>query len=510
MSTSGVDLHGRDRVKYKWSISRMRPFAGAPKSWFDIHRRPNHELSTISRLNFLPFMETRTMLTIWGRENCGYCDGVSRRGFLRIGALGVGAATLSLADVLRADSLAGAGRAKSHKAVINIFLGGGPPHQDMWDVKVDAPAEIRGEFRPIRTAVPDIEICEVFPRIAQVMDRCAIIRSIVGATGQHDAWQCMTGWPERELKFLGGRPSVGAAANKVLGAVDPSVPPFVGLAEKTQHVPWSDAGSPGFLGAAYGCFKPDGPGLADMRLNGVSIERLDDRKGLLASFDRLRRECDASGLLDGADRFTQQAFNVLTSSKLLHALDLSHEDSRVRERYGDGKPYQFQYDGSPTVNEQLLLARRLVEAGVRCVTLTYGRWDSHGKNFDLVRDHGSKLDQCLSALIEDLGARGLLDDVTVIAWGEFGRTPKINNGAGRDHWPNVSCAILAGGGMKTGQVIGATNRLGEYAERRPVHFQEVIATLYHNLGIDPASKPLVDQAGRPQRLVEAQAIAELI
>src|SRR5262249_13691621 len=155
---------------------------------------------------------------------------------------------------------------------------------------------------------------------------------------------------------------------------------------------------------------------------------------------------------------------------LLDALDLSRESPQVRDRYGDGKPYQYQYDGAPTVNDHLLLARRLVEAGVPCGTPSYGRWDSHGQNFALGRAHGSKLDQGLSALIEDLENRGMLNDVTVIAWGEFGRTPRINKGAGRDHWPQVSCAILAGGGLRTGQAIGATNRLGEFAKERPVHF----------------------------------------
>lgn len=448
------------------------------------------------------------MLSILGRPTQGFCDRIPRRGFLRIGALGMGATTLSLADVLRAQSQSSS--SNSHKSVINIFLAGGPPHQDMWEVKSDAPVEIRGEFTPINTKVPGIQICEVFPRIAKIMDRCAVIRSVVGSAGGHDAWQCMCGWPKRELQFLGGRPSIGAVAVKVQGPVDPSVPAFVGLADKTQHAPWSDPGSPGFLGPAFGCFKPDGLGLANMELNGITLDRLDDRQSLLAGLDRMRRDVDTSGLMDGVDVFTQQAFNVLTSSKLLTALDLSKEDPRVRERYGDGKPYKYQYDGAPTVNEQLLLARRLVEAGVRCVTLSYGRWDSHGQNFDLVRDHGSKLDQCFSALIEDLDVRGMLDDVTVIAWGEFGRTPLVNKNAGRDHWPKVSCAIMAGGGMKTGQAIGATNSTGEFAEHRPVHFQEIVATLYNNLGIDPKSKPVADQAGRPQRLVQKNVIGELV
>jgi len=201
---------------------------------------------------------------------------------------------------------------------------------------------------------------------------------------------------------------------------------------------------------------------------------------------------------------------VLTSSRLADALDLSKEDPRVRERYGTGQPYNYQFDGAPTVNEHLLLARRLIEAGVRVVTLSYGRWDSHSKNFDLVRDHGGKLDQCLSALIEDLEQRGLLNDVTVIVWGEFGRTPRINKNAGRDHWPNVSCALLAGGGMRVGQVIGATNRLGEEAQERPVHFQEIFATLYRNLGIDTQKARLIDPAGRPQYLVEKPVISELV
>jgi len=446
------------------------------------------------------------MLTIYGRPN-RFCDGISRRGFLRIGGLGIGAGALTLADLNRLE--AAAGKTARQKAVINVFLGGGPPHQDMFDLKLDAPVEIRGEFSPIATKVPGIQICEVFPQLAAIMDRCVIIRSVVGATDRHDAFQCMTGWTVKDLTSLGGRPSLGSVVSKLQGPTEPSVPPFVGLAEPTKEIRWSDAGKPGFLGPAYSPFKPDGEGRQNMVLSGVSLEQLQDRRKLLSGIDKLRREVNA-GQMQAVDRFTAGAFDVLTSSRLADALDLSKEDPKVRERYGTGRPYNYQFDGAPTVNEHLLLARRLVEAGVRVVTLSYGRWDSHSRNFDLVRDHGAKLDQCLSALIEDLEQRGLLDDVTVIAWGEFGRTPRINKNAGRDHWPNVSCAVMAGGGMRGGQAIGATNRLGEEAIERPVHFQEIFATLYRNLGINVATTRLTDPAGRPQYLVEMQPIAELV
>ncbi|MBL8799153.1 MAG: DUF1501 domain-containing protein [Planctomycetia bacterium] len=447
------------------------------------------------------------MLNLFGNPT-RFCDGVSRRSFLKIGAFAFGSQYLGLDQLFRAEAQAGQ-RPSSHKAVINIFLGGGPPHQDMWDIKTEAPTEIRGEFKPIDTNVPGIQIGETFQRLAKMMDKCAVIRSVVGATGGHDAFQCTTGYESKNLAPIGGRPSLGSTIARVQGAVDPSVPPFVGLAKSTQHAPWSDSGRTGFLGPAFAPFKPDGPGMANMKLN-IPTDQLADRRQLRSSFDTLRRELDATGMMDGIDAATERALGVLTSSKLLEALDISREPEKVLARYGDGTPYQFQYDGAPTVNDQLLVARRLVEAGARCVTLSYGRWDSHGKNFDLVRDHGGKLDQCLSALIEDLDVRGMLDDVTVIAWGEFGRTPKINNGAGRDHWPQVSCAFLAGGGMKTGQAIGATNRLGEHAANRPVHFGEIFATLYHNLGINPETTTIMDPTGRPQHLVEHPVIRELI
>jgi hypothetical protein len=448
------------------------------------------------------------MLTIFGRPQ-RFCDGVSRRSFLKIGAFGFGAFSLNLADIFRAEARAGL-TSQSHKAVINVLLPGGPPHQDMWDIKTEAPKEIQGEFKPINTKVPGIQIGECFPKIAAMADKFVFIRSVVGARGGHDLIQCNSGWDPASLKPMGGRPSIGSVVSKLQGAVDPAVPPFVGLAARTQHMPWSDPGVVGFLGPTYAPFKPEGDGLGDMKMSGINREQLGDRKQLLTSFDKLRRDIDSSGNFRAMDAATERALNVLASSRLLDALDLSKESSKVRERYGDGKPYKYQFDGAPTVNDQLLMARRLVEAGVRCVTLSFGRWDSHGKNFDLVRDHGGKLDQCLSALIEDLDIRGMLNEVTVVAWGEFGRTPRINNGGGRDHWPQVSCALMAGGGMKTGQVIGATNRLGEYATARPTTFGEIVATIYYNLGLDPMTHMVNDPTGRPQHLTEQPPMKELV
>ena len=440
------------------------------------------------------------MLTLLGRQH-RMCDGVSRRSFLKIGGLAMGAAGgVGLPSLLRAESAAGV--RNSNKAVIHIFLAGGPPHQDMWDIKTDAPREIRGEFLPIATNVPGIQIGECFPKIAAMFDKFAAIRSIVDCDGAHDGYKCLSGWSRRDLQSLGGRPSIGSAVAKLMGTRDPGIPPHVALAEKTRHIEWSEPGSPGFLGTACKAFRPNGEGMEDLTLNGVTLDRLQDRRALLASLDTMKRSVDATGMMEGMDSFTQAAFGVLTSSKLAAALDISKEPESVRARYGDGKPYHYQYDGAPTCNEHLLIARRLVEAGVRSVSLSYGRWDSHGKNFDMVRDHGTKLDQCLSALVQDLDERGMLDDVTIVCWGEFGRTPRVNEGGGRDHWPRVSCCLLAGGGMPMGQMIGATNRLGEHATERPIPMQQVVAQIYYNLGINPMATTVTDLTGRPQFLVD--------
>lgn len=431
-----------------------------------------------------------------------FCDGVSRRSFLKIGGLTMGSFTLT--DLLRAEGALGSGR--SHKAVIMIFLSGGPPHQDMFDLKTDAPPEIRGEFQPIDTSVPGIQICEHLPLMAKMMHRLVPIRSLVGSIGHHAAFQCLTGWPV-DRQPAGGWPSFGSVVSKLQGPARPGTPPFVSLAPKMKTSGWGDPGQAGFVGQAHAPFTPNAEGRANMILNGVSLDKLSDRKTLMAQLDKLRREADASGAIGGLDEYQQQAFGLLTSSRLAEALDLDREDPRLRDRYGRGSPEPAGYgDAGPLMNDYLLAARRLVEAGVRVVSLAYGRWDWHGRphgtNFENARDHLPVLDQGVTALVEDLELRGMINDVSIIVWGEFGRTPRINKNGGRDHWPNVGCALLAGGGIRTGQVIGATNRLGEHATERPVHFQDIFATLYHNLGIDTETATLNDLHGRPRYLVD--------
>ena len=429
-----------------------------------------------------------------------FCDGMTRRSFLKIGGLAMGG--LSLPQLLQAEAVSGR---KSHKAVIMVFLSGGPPHQDMVDLKVDAPVEIRGEFQPIATNVPGIDICEHLPLLAQRMDRLAIIRSLVGSEGRHAAFQCMTGHSVNGQPS-GGWPSLGAAVSKLQGPLRSGTMPFVSLSPRMKNAPWGDPGQAGFAGQAHAPFSPNAE-QAQLGLSGISVEGLRGRRSLLNGIDRLKREVEQSGALDGFESQYQAAFGILTSNQLVEALDLEREDPRLRDRYGRGAIENAGYgDAGPLMNDYFLAARRLVEAGARVVTLAYGRWDWHGRphgtNFENARDHLPLFDQGLTALLDDLHERGLDEDVSVVVWGEFGRTPVINKNGGRDHWPQVGCAMLAGGGMKTGQVIGSTNRLGEFPKERPVHFQEVFATLYQNLGIDVSRTTIPDIGGRPQFLVD--------
>jgi hypothetical protein len=447
------------------------------------------------------------MLNFWGSP-VRFCSGVTRRQVLQVGSLGLGG--LTLPQLLRAEQAAGI--TQSRKSVIMIYMCGAPSHQDMYDLKMDAPAEIRGEFRPIETSVPGIEICEHLPGLARLMHHLVPLRSVVGSPdGDHDSYICYTGHHKRNPP-AGGWPSLGSVVSRVLGPKNRAVPPFLGLSPDTGHPPYGSPGHPGYLGIAHAAFRPSGPSQQDMVLGNLSADRLGDRRRLLESFDLIRRDVDHTGTMTGMDSLTEQAFNILTSSELAKALDLSSEPEEVRARYGKGDPKNFG-DGAPRNLEHFLMARRLVEAGARVVTLNFGRWDFHSDNFNgLKNTHLPQFDQGLSALIADLDERGLLDDVSVVAWGEFGRTPRINAEAGRDHWPQVGGGLLAGGGIRSGQVIGATDRLGAEVADRPVHFAEVFSTLYRNLGIDPHSITLNDLSGRPQYVVDHQypALPELM
>ncbi len=448
------------------------------------------------------------MLTIFGKAHArgGFCDGISRRDFLTIGGTVVGGA-LALPNLLAAEAQVGV--SLSHRAIINVFLPGGPPHIDMFDLKPDAPAEFRGEFRPIKTNVPGIEICEHFPQLAKMADRLVIIRSLVGSAGDHSAYQCMTG-RKKSAQTADYWPSMGAWVSKALGPVNRAIPPHLSLMYRTGERNWGDPGSGGFLGLAHAPFRlVGGQGKGKMAgdgmvLKNLTLEQLHDRVGLKNAFDGLNRTIDRGGVMEGLDAFAQQALGILTSSKLVDALDLSKENPKVVARYGVDDP-AFERDGAPRMVRNFCIARRLVEAGARVVSLNFTRWDWHGpdgKNFVQGRKDMPLLDRALAALLGDLHDRGLNRDVSVVVWGEFGRTPKINKDASRDHWPQLSCALLAGGGMRTGQVIGASNKRAEYAVKRPVTHQEIFATLYRNVGLDLGKVREFDPNGRPQYPVD--------
>ncbi len=447
------------------------------------------------------------MLTFADKKPFHQCDGVSRRTFLQIGGLAMGG--LSLPQLLKAE--AASGGQSSHKAVIMIYLTGGPPHQDMVDLKPHAPADIRGEFHPISTSLPGVQISELMPRLAKRMDKLATIRTVVGSDGRHSSFQCVTG-RHFSNQPQGGWPGFESIVSKLRGSAHHAVPAGINLFMKMAHGPYNHPGS-GFLGAGHQAFQPEGKALANMKLNEVTVDRLDERRDLLAGFDQFRRTIDRQRESTVLDPLTDQALNVLTSSRLADALDLEQEDPAIRSSYGadDTKVLPYSHLGYQAIMSKFLLARRLVQAGARCVTATFADFDWHGGNFSNGRRAIPLLDQGLSALIDDLYRHGLENDVTVIAWGEFGRTPKINKSAGRDHWNRNTFALLAGGGMPVGQVIGATNRYAEEPIDRPVHFQEIFATLYRNLGIDIGSTTITDLSGRPRYLVDAgyQPLPEL-
>lgn len=449
------------------------------------------------------------MFTLWGSPQ-RFCDRIDRRDFLRLGSLGIGG--LTLADVLRLR--AAAGTSKPAKSVILICLAGGPSHLDMYDLKPNAPVEIRGEFKPIRTNVSGFDICEHFPEQAKIADKLALVRTVqfIEPLG-HELEEVFTGFPKSAQ-----RPSFGAVISRFKGG-DSKLPSYVSLqyAEGT----WSYE-SPQYIGAAHRPLQVTGTtGVRNLSLaHGTTRARLDDRRGLLQAFDGFRRDLDMRDEIRTLDAFTARAFDIVTSAKARDAFDMSREPDKVRQRYG--KKDQKYIDAgnkaeSPWDGEKFLLARRLVEAGVPVVTMLAGGWDHHGALFDY---HGGSifqslrstlplLDQSIHALVTDLHERGLDKEVLVVVLGEFGRTPKLSKN-GRDHWPDASFALFAGGKLKMGQVVGETDSHGARPKRRGFGAQNVLATIYHALGID-MSITVPDFGGRPMYLLDdRQPIAELV
>lgn len=444
------------------------------------------------------------MFTVWGRQH-RLCQGSSRREFLRVGALGLGG--LSLAGLLRAEAAGPAVRRP--KSVIYIVLGGGPSHIDTWDPKPDAPVEYRGEFTTIPTKLAGVRLCALMPRQAEMLDRLALLRGVRSVENDHFLSEVYTGLP----RSAGKRPAFGSVVSRLANPQSP-LPPYVCTGEaSTEQFEFE---KPHYAGAAHGPFRPFGEALENLAPV-KSLRHLEDRQALLAGFNRLQRSLDRSDALEGVDRFQAKALEMIASPQVREAFDLSREPRAAIERYGRGK-YTHQADKNILYNwdaRPLVLARRLVEAGVRVVSLQIGSWDHHSGAsqhiFESYKHVLPVLDQSICALVSDLEERGLSDDVLVVVLGEFGRTPKVSYpGPGREHWADAGCVLMAGGGLRMGQVIGETDSRAERAREKSISFQNIMATLYHVLGIDP-SQALPDFNGRPQYLLDdPQPVAELV
>lgn len=448
------------------------------------------------------------MLTIYGERPGRFCDAISRRSFLQVGSLA--ALGLTLPGYLRLQAAGAAPR--TDKSVIMICLGGGPSHIDTYDMRPDSPVEYRGEFRPIPSKVPGMELCELMPRQAEIADRFAVVRSMQWTEPCHQYYEICTGFPTKAQ-----RPGWGAIVNRVYPGGTRKLPRFVdlggdGSSDRRQ------AEDPRYVGAPYRSFIPSGPGLEDLTLpRGITLERLGDRKSLLAGLDGIRRQVDDSGEFAAVDAFTRQGLDMVASGAVREAFDISSEPPNLVARYGD-KNARFRYLSVryPFEFESFIRARRLVEAGVPFVSMSVARWDHHclvpaeGTIFDSYRTLLPLYDMAIAALIDDLHERGLSEKVAVVVWGEFGRTPRVNKTGGRDHWPSAGCALLAGGGFKTGQYIGETDTHAERPKTQPYSPQNLLATLYQFLGINPAST-LPDTGGRPMYLLdEREPIRELL
>ncbi|HLF95434.1 MAG TPA: DUF1501 domain-containing protein [Planctomycetota bacterium] len=425
---------------------------------------------------------------------------IDRRAFVRAGMLG--AAGLTLSGLLRAEEAKPAKRAKS---VIILWMRGGPSQHETWDPKPGAPAEFRGAFGTTRTSVPGLQICDLLPLSAKIMHRFSVIRSLTHNDAGHSGGDqlCFTGYPAGSNVEVNVAPSCGAIVARQLQHQNPKLPAYVMI---PRMVPGTDSA---YLGPAYRPFETQadpangGPfSVPNLQApEGIAVGRLTDRRGLLESLDSLRRSVDATGQMGAMDRFQERAWDIITGPEARKAFDLDAEPAKVRERYGfipEFKAPTPDRCGVPAWSQRLLLARRLVEAGVRLVTVDLRWWDTHVEGVETMR-HGflPRWDRAYSALIEDLHERGLLETTMVLAWGEFGRTPKMNDKNGRDHWPHVFSAAMAGGSIQGGRAVGASDDKGAYPKDNAKTPQDVLATLYRHLGVDVHAEYL-DHTGRPR------------
>ncbi len=434
------------------------------------------------------------MFVLPGSRNGTTCDGASRRDFLKVGALGLGGWTL--ADLLRARAAAAAtGGSTRNTSVVWLWLGGGPTHIETFDPKMSAPAEYRSMVGAVPTNVPGIELGGVFPKMARVADKMAFVRSFAHRNSGHGGgthW-VMTGYdfPPADAGVAPVKPGLGSILSRYRGPNNAAtgLPTYVRL-----NGTYGDG--PAWLGQAYAPFDTGGNARGNMNVK-VALDRLADRRSLLKTFDAMDRSVERSGVLQGLDSFEGQAFDLILS-RARETFDVSREDPRTRDRYGKG------------LGEQMLLARRLCEAGVGFVTLHFGGWDMHGGLVAGMKNLGPQVDQAVAAFVEDTAARGLDQDVLLVITGEFGRTPRINGGAGRDHWAPLSTLALAGGGLKMGQVVGESNSKAEVPKSTPITPQDLMATVFHVLGI-PSDLHYKDQSGRPVPMIDGgKPIAELV
>ncbi len=454
------------------------------------------------------------MLRVDNGGSCGYCDGLPRRSFLQLGLAGL--ASVGLPQLFQArDASARTGLAPKDTRVILVWLDGGPSHLDLWDMKPEAPAEYRGLWRPIPTNVAGMQVSELFPRQARVADKFSIVRSMHHDDGDHfgGAHRLLTGRAGASGADTSGKyPSIGSIIAKTAGARTKGMIPYSAI----PHA--SSVGiRPGYFGANYlgqhnDPFETEGdPNSKEFKVRnlmlqgGLTIERLDNRRGLLKNFDNLQREVDASGMFESMGHFEKQAYELVTSAAVRDAFDLSKEPDALRDRYGRN-----------SWGQSVLLSRRLAQAGVTFNTVHMGGWDHHWDLKAGMENYLPRLDQALGALFEDLAASGLWEKTLVIVMGEFSRTPRMNDGSGkgtpgRDHWGGAMSILMGGGGIQGGRIVGATDAKGEYPKERPLVPQDLHATIYHCLGIDPAPLSFLNHQGRPVPAIdEGSVIRELL